>query len=106
MNVPDRLKQLMDERNLTMYALAKASGVHWQTIKNLFSRTSNPTVATMTCICKGLGITMSQFFLEEDEAAAALTEEQSRWLARLAAVSDRERKIISDILDIMEKSKG
>lgn len=105
MNVPDRLKQLMDERGLTMYALAKASGLHWQTIKNLFSRTSNPSVATMTSICKGLGITMSQFFLEEDETTITLTEEQTLWLNRIAAASDDERKVLSDMLDVFEKNR-
>lgn len=100
MNVPDRVKQLMDERGLTIYALAKASDLHWQTIKNLFTRTSNPSVATMTSICKGLGITMSQFFAEDGDSVV-LTEKQTHILRRWESISEEDQKIISDMLDVM-----
>lgn len=103
MNVPERLDALMKERNLTIYALAKASGLHWQTIKNLFSRTSNPSVATMACICNGLGITLSQFFAEDDESAIALTAEQEYLLKRWNTISTEDKRIISDMLDVMNR---
>ena len=61
-NVRDRLKQLMDERDLNMYSLAKRSGLSWNTIKNIFSRSTNPTVTTLSMLCDGLGITLAQFF--------------------------------------------
>lgn len=105
MNVTERLDQLMKERNMTIYSLAKASGLHWQTIKNLFLKKSNPSVATMTCICHGLGITMSQFFAEEDETAITLTAEQEYLLRRWNNISKGEKEIISDMLDVMNRNR-
>lgn len=61
MDVPARLKQLMDERGMNVYALARASEVSWQTVKNIFTLTSNPSVGTLQKICHGLGITMAHF---------------------------------------------
>ena len=103
MNVPDRLEQLMRERGLTVYGLAKRSGLYWQTIKNLFTRTSNPSVATMTSICRGLGITMSQFFAEEEDAIT-LTAEQRHLLDRWNRISQSDREIIGGMLDAMLRS--
>ena len=59
-----RLQQLMDERGLNMYSLAKRSGLSWNTIKNFYARQSKPTVTTLSMLCDGLGITLSQFFAE------------------------------------------
>ena len=76
MDVPARLKQLMEDRGMNVYALAKASGVSWQTVKNIFTLTSNPSVGTLQKICRGLGVTLSQFFAtEEDGNIITLTTE-------------------------------
>lgn len=96
----------MDERNLTTYSLAKAADVPWQTVKNLFSENSNPTIATLEKICKGLGITMSQFFEEEKEVCIILTSEQQYLMNRWNVLSEKNKRIISDILDIMMQSES
>lgn len=100
MNIAEHLKQLMDERGLTIYSLAQRSDVSWTTIKNLFGRGTNPTVATMEMLCNGLGITMAQFFAQ-DGKEVHLTAEQQYLLERWNAVSDEEKKLISDMLDVM-----
>lgn len=105
MNVPERLKQLMSDRSMTVYALAKASGLHWQTIKNLFVKTSNPSVATMTSICNGLGITLSQFFAEENETAITLTAEQNLLLQKWNSISKADQQIIISMLDVMLRNQ-
>lgn len=101
MNVSDRLAQLMEERKLTIYSLAQTSGLHWQTIKNLFTRTSNPSVATLTSICDGLGIAMAQFFAEEGETTITLTADQQYLLDRWNNISQDDKKIISSMLNVM-----
>ena len=71
-----RLMQLMDERGLNIYSLAKRSNISWNTIKNIFSRSTNPTVTTLSMICDGLGITLAQFFEEESDTAHLSAEQQ------------------------------
>lgn len=106
MSVPEQLKQLMDQRHLTIYSLAQKSELHWQTIKNLFSRTSNPTVSTMEKICKGLNITMAQFFKTEDESLHFVTAEQAYLLGRWESISDEDKETLNKILDTMIKANG
>jgi len=76
-----RLQQLMDERRLNIYSLAKKSNLSWNTIKNFYSRQTKPTVATLSMLCDGLGITMAQFFDAEGESVH-LTAEQQHLLSR------------------------
>ena len=102
MDVPARLKQLMDERGMNVYALARASEVSWQTVKNIFTLISNPSVGTLQKICHGLGITMAQFFAtEEDGNIVTLTAEQQHVINRWTAMSDEKRKVFSALLDML-----
>ncbi len=95
-----RLKQLMDERGLNMYALSKRSGVSWNTIKNFFVRKTKPNIATLAMLCNGLEISMAQFF-EEDAKAAHLTAEQQHLINRWNQLNDKEKQTISDTMDLL-----
>ena len=94
-----RLKQLMDERGLNMYSLSKHSNLSWNTIKNIFGRTTNPTVATLSQLCEGLGITLAQFF-EEDNALHPTAEHQ-HLINRWDQLSIREKQLVSDMIDVI-----
>lgn len=64
MDVLERLRRLLDERGWTEYRLAKNSGLSESTIANIFKRNTIPSLPTLEAICKGLGITLSQFFAD------------------------------------------
>lgn len=66
MDTLGRLRKLLDERGWTEYRLARASGLSDSTIKNIFKRNTQPTIDTLEAICRGLGITLSQFFADGD----------------------------------------
>ncbi len=104
MNVSERLKYYMEQRGMTIYALAKASGLPWQTVKNLVNQMNNPTVATVEMICKGLGITVSQFFSDEEEMIS-LTAEQKHLLEQWNVISKDEKKVFGDLLNLMARAR-
>lgn len=104
MDIKQRLKNLMDERGLNMYTLAKRSNVSWNTIKNFYARDSKPTLTTIELLCNGLGITLAQFF-DEDGSSVSLTAEQQHVLDRWSRISDEEKQIISGMLDVMVSKK-
>ena len=104
MNVSERLKYYMERRGMTIYALAKASGLPWQTVKNLVNQMNNPTVATVEMLCRGLGITMSQFFSDEEEMIA-LTAEQKELLEQWNVITEDEKKVFVDLLNIMTRTR-
>ncbi len=68
MNVNERIKALMRERGWTPYRLAKESGLSDATVGNLFRRNTVPSMTTPETICRGLSITLSQFFAEGEMA--------------------------------------
>ncbi len=82
MNVNTRIKQLMNERGWTSYRLAKESHLSDATIGNMFRRNTIPSIATLEAICSGFGITLSQFFAENEmvEVTPELKELFEDWV--------------------------
>lgn len=64
MDTNARLKKLLKKRGWTMYRLSKNSGLSQTTLANIFRRNTVPSITTLELICKGFGITLSQFFAE------------------------------------------
>jgi len=77
-----RLQQLMDERGWSMYRLAKESNLADSTIVNSYRRHTQPSISTLDAICKGLGISISQFFAEGEmvEMTPELKEVFNLWV--------------------------
>ena len=71
------ITRLRLERNWTEYELAKKSGLAQSTISSWYRKKQTPSIQTLDKICKGFGITLSQFFGEGDDAIF-LTPEQRR----------------------------
>lgn len=81
------------ERGWTIYRLAQESGLSQTTISNIFKRNNQPSLPTVNAICDACGITLAQFFTENDTAnspnakseldnsVAALKEDQREALA-------------------------
>ncbi len=67
MNVIKRLNELRLERNLSVYRLSELSGINQSTLANTFSRGTTPSIQTLEKLCETMGITLSQFFEEDDE---------------------------------------
>ena len=61
-----KLKELLEKTGWSEYKLAKESGLSESTVANIFRRNTVPSIATLEAICNGFGITLSQFFSEEE----------------------------------------
>lgn len=57
MDVQERLRELMTQRNWSAYRLAKQAGLSETTISNLFKRGQLPTIYTLERICDAFDIT-------------------------------------------------
>jgi len=68
MDMLERVKQLKDRRGWSNYRLAKESGVSESVLNNLFRLNNQPSMPTLTALCNGLDISLSQFFAEGEEA--------------------------------------
>ncbi len=64
--IGQRIKQLCEEKEMSINGLAVASGVAQSTVNNIMDGSSkNPTVHTVYKLCKGFGIELSDFFTAE-----------------------------------------
>lgn len=66
MDATERIKSLMEQRGWSAYRLSKNCGLSENTIATILKRNSLPSISTLEAICKGFGITMSEFFAEGD----------------------------------------
>lgn len=97
MDVLARIRQLLDERNWSLYKLSKESGVPQSTLSNLFSRNNHPSINTLEVICKGFGISLAQFFSVDGEPMV-LDSEQILLLERWSKLSSEQRKAFLDLM--------
>lgn len=101
MDILSRLKQLLDERGWTEYRLSVQCGLSQSTIGNIYRRNTTPSLATLETICKGLGITMAQFFAEGE--LIEVTPEIKALLDIWATLTSDQREVAFQILKSMQK---
>ena len=71
----------MEERGWTDYRLLEEANLSHSTVTNMFNRNNAPTLPTLEAIFRAFGITLAQFFAENE--LVQMTDEQrilfSRW---------------------------
>ena len=103
MDAKARLQQLMDERGWTMYRLAKESNVAWTTIRNMFSRNTEPSIQTLEALCKGMGITLPQFFDIDNDMG--LSPEQAQLLQEWSRLRENDKRLISELIGSLNEKQ-
>ena len=83
-------------RNWTEYELAQQSGLSQSTISTWYRKNQIPTVQTLDRVCKGFGITLSQFFAEDGDTLQ-LTREQRELLDNWAALTDTQQALFLEL---------
>ncbi len=105
--VVERIKELCSARSWTYYRLAKESGISYSTLNTMLNKTKSPSIATLCHICDGFGITLSQFFSDEDESVF-FTPEQKAHLALWDSLSEQGKQLantyIQGLLDMQRVS--
>ena len=91
-----RIERERLSRGWSEYALAENSGLAQSTISTWRRRNLQPNVASLEKICSGLGISLSQFFQEED--SVYLTSDQKELLDLWAKLSPAQRTAVSQML--------
>lgn len=99
--IADRILELCEQKNMTQYELSKRSGLTQSSISNLMNRGSMPQINTIDKLCKGFGITLSQFFAKGEYPD--LTEEQQKVLDEWESLSYREKETVKTILSSIKQ---
>lgn len=75
MNVGQRLRELRQRKNMSVYQLHQISSVSEAHIRNLERGSKNSSVETLQMLVESLGITMSEFF-NADDGVSYLTKNE------------------------------
>lgn len=103
MDVKKRMTELMQERGWTEARLARSSGLRPSTISEVLHHNTMPRLKTLESICIGLGISMSQFFQEQDGAALIPNREQVALLDTWTRLSQNQRTALMALMQTMAK---
>ena len=75
MDVIKKLNELRLKRNMSVYRLAELSGINQSTLANTFSRKTIPSITNLEIICETLGVSLSQFF-SNDETTVPMSKDE------------------------------
>jgi transcriptional regulator with XRE-family HTH domain len=76
MNVLDRIVEFRTAKGWSEYQLAEESGMTQSTISSWYRRHMTPSIPSLERICDAFGISLSQFFMENDAQPVFLTDKQ------------------------------
>lgn len=101
MDATERIKQLLSQRGWTAYRLSKNSDLAESTITNIIKRNTIPSISTLESICKGFGITLSQFFAEGE--MVEITPDIKELIQYYMILSPEQKKIAIQLLRNMNQ---
>lgn len=100
MDILSRLKELQKQRGWSDYKIAKQAGLSPNTVSNVYRRNNIPEIVTLEAICKAFGLTLSQFFAEND--MIELTPELHNLFEKWTALTENQKNAVWQILDSYE----
>lgn len=102
MDVHKRLRQLLNERGWTEYRLSKKCGLSESTLANIFRRNTMPSITTLEAICNGFGITLSQFFAEDE--MVELTPELKNLFDKWISLTPEQKNAVYSMVNAFNNS--
>ena len=97
MDVIDKIEKLREQRNWSVYRLSLESGIPQPTLATMKQRKTPVKLDALQAICEAFGITLAQFFLE-DEQIEILSETEKKLLKEFRNLSLKQQKGLLELL--------
>ncbi len=97
MDINKKIEQLRFARGWSMYELAQEAGITQSTLTSMIKRGNPPKIDTLECICEAFGITLSQFFME-DEELEVLSKNEKELISLFRKIPDVKQQALIDLL--------
>lgn len=101
MDVLARLIKLQKQYGWSDYRIAKEAGLSPNTVSNIYRRNNTPSMATLEALCGAFGISMAQFFADDD--MIEVTPEIRLLVEKWSTLSDEQKAVIWQIIKTYEK---
>ena len=90
MEVLEKIERLRKEKGWSINYLAMESGLTQSTLNNLYSRNTEPKISTLRAICGAFGISLSDFFKQE--------EGEDELIRRIKSLSQENKQALLQIV--------
>lgn len=100
MDIKDRVRFFQKARKMNNNQLSKAAGLNPSVLSSLFTRSQEPEISTLKSICKGLNVTMSEFFSEGEQFD--LTPDQNDLLFLYNRLPEQAKTHLMEFLKALE----
>lgn len=104
-NILERIRNLMDEKNMSENALSKKCDLPQSTINSLFVKNNVPTLPTLIKICQGLGVTVTQLLLEDGDDTVVLNSNQLELIKYWNSLSEANQNVLMDTARSLKRNQ-
>lgn len=101
MDILEKITKMRLEKGWTEYELAERAELTQSTISSWYRKNLIPSIPSLEHICDAFGITLSQFFAENECFSENLNQEQIDILKRWNRLTKDQQKKLADFLDAL-----
>lgn len=99
MDILQRILQLREEKGWSEYKLSVESGIPQSTISSWFRKKAQPSVQSLQAICEACGITLAQFFSDQQEDTSYLSRRQLALLSGFSHLNNAQQNALVAFLE-------
>ncbi|MBO5091360.1 MAG: helix-turn-helix transcriptional regulator [Clostridia bacterium] len=98
MDINKKIINLCNERSWSVYELSIQSGITQSSLNSMLHRGNPPKIENLQCICEAFGITLSQFFLD-DEQVEILNSKEKELVSSFRRLSEKQQQALLDFIN-------
>ena len=92
-----RILDICEARGWTLYQLSEKSDIPYSSLNSSINRDAAPKLDTLERICKAFGISLSQFFMENEEYEI-LTIKEKELVALFRSLSEEKQTALLNLI--------
>lgn len=98
--VSKRLQELCSNAGLSLYQLARRSGISTSSLYSILKGTASPRLSTLAELCKTLEITPAQFFID-DNAEGHSKDRERKLEEQFSELSVTNQKFLLEFMSLL-----
>ena len=98
MDINRKIIDLCNKRAWSIYELSLQSGITQSSLNSMLHRGNPPKIENLKCICDAFGITLAQFFLE-DESVEVLSTKEKELIDSFRKIPEKKQQALLDLID-------
>lgn len=101
-DVLKRITELRKLNNMSIYKLAKLSGIPQSTISTWYQKNYYPSIDKLEMICHVFGISLAEFFYQDGDKINIVTAEDSVHLRQWHRLSLYQKDLIQSLIEELQ----